>query len=303
MAVKCVMTKSALAGVLLLQAYSFAPEPHARVELSPDSIARAVANRNMLLLEHSFAEGVNVNGAGADGRTALLIATLQVDRELIQRLLEAGANVDLADQSGTTPIMVAAEHGDVQLLRSFLSRSTKPDTTDASGRSAIRRALEHSQYALAELLVPLVAAVDTPGPDGRDLVITARHLPEFEPCDLGELVDLAIPAGAQVTKRIDWNIRYGICRRGARGCEMMRQFDRGAIRHTEGSRFRLDTEHAVPRERLALKTMKILRREFAGFVHDALLIRLRRMNVERKHRRGKNFVRELDAVGEPDARD
>ncbi len=173
MAVKCVMTKSALAGVLLLQAYSFAPEPHAPVELSPDSLARAVANRNMLLLEHSFAEGVNVNGAGADGRTALLIATLQGDRELIQRLLEVGANVDLADQSDTTPIMIAAEHGDVQLLRSFLSRSTKPDTTDASGRSAIHRALEHGQYASADLLVPLVAAVDTPGPDGRDLVTMA----------------------------------------------------------------------------------------------------------------------------------
>ncbi len=173
MTVKSVMMKSALVGLLLLQAYSFAPEPHAPAELPPDSLARAVANRNMLLLDHSFAEGVNVNGAGADGRTALLIATLQGDRELIQRLLQAGANVDFADQTGTTPIMIAAEQGDMQLLRSFLSRSTKLDAVDASGRSAIYRALEHGHYDSAELLVPLVAAVDTPGPDGRDLVTMA----------------------------------------------------------------------------------------------------------------------------------
>lgn len=170
MAVNGVIMKSALAGVLLLQAYSFAPEPHAEVQLPPDSLARAVANRNTLLLEHSFAEGVNVNGASTDGRTALLIATLQGDGELIERLLQAGGNVDLADQTGTTPVMLAAEQSDTQLLRTFLSRSTKPDAVDGSGRAAIHRAFEHGQYDAADLLVPLRSSVNTPGPDGRDLV-------------------------------------------------------------------------------------------------------------------------------------
>ncbi len=173
MAAKGVAMKTALAGVLLLQAYSFAPEPHAPVQLPPGSLARAVATRNTRLLEHYFAEGLDINDAGTDGRTALLVATEQRDVELIQRLLQAGANVDLADQTGTTPVMLAAGQGDVHLLRSFISRSLKPDAIDGSGRAAIHRAFEHRQYEAADLLVRLTPTVDAPGADGRDLVTMA----------------------------------------------------------------------------------------------------------------------------------
>ncbi|MBA3273731.1 MAG: ankyrin repeat domain-containing protein [Chthoniobacterales bacterium] len=172
-AAKGIATKSLLAGALLLQAYSFAPEPHAPSQLPPDSLVRAVTTNNPLLLEHSFAEGVDVNGAAPDGRTALLAATLQGDHQLIERLLHAGANVDLADQSGTTPIMVAAERGDMQLLQKFLSRTKRPDAADASGRAAVHRAFEHGQLEAADVLIALMPAVDVAGPDGRDLVTMA----------------------------------------------------------------------------------------------------------------------------------
>ena len=128
---KGTLLKGTLAGVILLQAYSLAPEPQGKVQLPPESFARAVENKNALLVDHCFAEGVEVNALGANGRSPLFVATQQCDRELIDRLLQAGANVDLADPSGTTPTMLAAEQGDMDLLRTFLGRSTKLDAADA----------------------------------------------------------------------------------------------------------------------------------------------------------------------------
>jgi ankyrin repeat protein len=116
-----------IAGALFLQAHRFAPVEHVRTELPPDSVARAVETGNKELLDLSLKEGVDVNGRDQEGRTALMVATLQRNLPLIQRLLDGGASVDLGDNAGLTPLMVAAKQGDVELVRAFLAKSTTPD--------------------------------------------------------------------------------------------------------------------------------------------------------------------------------
>lgn len=165
--------KSALTGVLFLQAYSFAPEPAGLAQLSPESFVRAVASGNTLLVAHGFDQGVNVNAVNADGRSALLVATQKGDPGLIERLLENGANLEQSDAAGTTPLMLAAEHGDLELMRRFLARAAKPDVVDQAGRAAIHRALDAGQYDAAELLVPAMVAAPVLAPDGRDLIAIA----------------------------------------------------------------------------------------------------------------------------------
>ena len=171
------LKKGALAGALLFQAYSFAPDPHAPAQLPPDSMARAVATGNTLLLERSFAEAVDVNAAGDDGRTALLVATEQGDRDLVQRLLQAGANVDAADNTGMTPLMAAAAKGPTDVVRAFAERSTRIDAQDTAGRSAAHHAIAAGQFEAAEILVPLMPTMQVAGADGRDLIAMA--------CDAG----------------------------------------------------------------------------------------------------------------------
>ena len=184
----------ALAALLLLPPRTFAPEPRA-AGLPPEALSRAIASHNSLLLEHCFAENVDVNVAAADGRTPLLLATSQGDAPLVERLLRAGADVDRPDRDGTTPIMVAAAHGLVDVLKLLVPRSTHIDATDVRGQSAAHHAFAAQQYEAAEILVPLMPSMDAQGADGRDLIALA--------CDSGN-PRLITAVLSRVTEPLDW---------------------------------------------------------------------------------------------------
>ncbi|MDQ6656560.1 MAG: ankyrin repeat domain-containing protein, partial [Verrucomicrobiota bacterium] len=113
-----------LAGAMLLQPQTMAPQRDARVRLPDDALVRAVETHNELLFDLCVADGTNVNAAGADKRTPLLVALDQGQRETISRLLRMGASVDVADSAGRTPLMVAAAGDDTDLLRTFLAQSS-----------------------------------------------------------------------------------------------------------------------------------------------------------------------------------
>lgn len=189
------MLSGTLAGVILLLVYSFALERPGKAKLPPDSFARAVETKNALVVEQSFAEGANVNALGPEGRSPLFIATLQHDRELIDRLLQAGADIDLADASGTTPMMLAAEEGDMDLLRTFVGRGAKLDGVDAAGGTALHRAIAAGKFGAAELLVQSTTTFPAASPDGRDLVAVA--------CDTGS-APLIKTVLARAAEALEW---------------------------------------------------------------------------------------------------
>jgi ankyrin repeat protein len=109
---------------ILLWATAIAPEPPARISISPGELVRAVAIGRQSLIDLCLIEQVDPNGRDAQGRTPLLIATLQQDWKTARRLVEAGALVDLADKKGFTPFMASAMHGNLEMFRLLLGRST-----------------------------------------------------------------------------------------------------------------------------------------------------------------------------------
>jgi ankyrin repeat protein len=100
------------------------PEPPARISISPNDLVRAVTIQRESLIELCLIDHVDPNGHDAQGRTPLLIATLQQDWKTAQRLIGVGALVDLADKNGFTPLMAAAMHGNLEIFRELLARST-----------------------------------------------------------------------------------------------------------------------------------------------------------------------------------
>lgn len=109
---------------ILLWATAIAPEPPSRISISPGELVRAVTIGRQSLIDLCLIEQVDPNGRDAQGRTPLLITTLQQDWSTVRRLIEAGALVDLADREGFTPLMVSAMHGNLEMFRLLLAHST-----------------------------------------------------------------------------------------------------------------------------------------------------------------------------------
>jgi ankyrin repeat protein len=109
---------------ILLWATAIAPEPPARISISPGELVRAVTIGRQSLIDLCLIEQVDPNGRDVQGRTPLLIATSQQDWKTARRLIEAGALVDLADKKGFTPLMASAIHGNPEMFRLLLARST-----------------------------------------------------------------------------------------------------------------------------------------------------------------------------------
>jgi ankyrin repeat protein len=141
--------------LILLWAIVVGPEPPARIIISPDELVRAVTIQRDSLVDLCLSERVDPNGRDGQGRTPLLIATLQQDWKTARRLLDAGAAVDLADKNGFTPIMAAAMHGEVEMFQLLLARPTNfhPETPCLDGQDLLSFALDGGNPELIETVL------------------------------------------------------------------------------------------------------------------------------------------------------
>jgi ankyrin repeat protein len=144
-----------VAALVLLAVTSLGPEPRVRTPISADDFARAVAMRCDSIIELYLADHFDPNARIAQGRTLLLVATLQQDWETVRRLLDAGARVDLSDKAGFTPLMAAAMHGNLEMFRTFLDRSPHANLAARckDGRDLLGMALQGGNKQIVEIVL------------------------------------------------------------------------------------------------------------------------------------------------------
>jgi ankyrin repeat protein len=139
-----IVFKASVVFLILLWATAIAPEPPARISISPSELVRAVTIGRASLVDLCLIEQVDPNGRDAQRRTPLLIATSQQDWKTARRLVDAGALVDLADEKGFTPLMAAAMHGNLEMFRALLPRSANfhAEARCKDGRDVLGMALD-----------------------------------------------------------------------------------------------------------------------------------------------------------------
>jgi ankyrin repeat protein len=94
-----------------------------------------------------------VDGADADGLTALMKAAARADASGLQALIAKGADVNhQAEGTRLTALMCAAYFGHTSVVTTLLARGAKPDLKDASGASAADWAGAASHDATSDVL-------------------------------------------------------------------------------------------------------------------------------------------------------
>src|SRR5207237_1373465 len=138
-----------------------APEPPARISISPRELVRAVTIGRSSLIDLCLIEQVDPNGRDTHGRTPLLIATSRQDWKTARRLIDAGALVDHDDEKGFATLM-ARNKDQIRLL---LGKHATPPTPEGKRVPLVA-------YAIAKNDAPLFSTLMACGADPNTVLPT-----------------------------------------------------------------------------------------------------------------------------------
>ena len=170
-------------------------------------------NKNIVKL--LLAGGADINGVDEYGHTALGVATVQGDVEMVNILLAAGAEVDkvgvasqhLKDKHSylydTTPLISAARHRRKDVLEALLAAGADVNGVDEYGNTALGEAALNRRKDLVDILIAAGADVDRPNYKGITPLMQACIAPGFNETDevnAVAVINTLLDLGADVNK-------------------------------------------------------------------------------------------------------
>jgi ankyrin repeat protein len=103
-------------------------------------LANAVEKQDKAAIHRLLARQVDVDGAQADGMTALHWAVYLDDLETAEAIVRAGAKVDLANRYGVTPLSIACTNGNSKMVDRLLASGANPNATLLGGETVLMTA-------------------------------------------------------------------------------------------------------------------------------------------------------------------
>ena len=125
----------------------------ANFAFAQSEVADASMRGELASVEELLLRGADVNGAQADGATALHWATYHGDVELVELLLEAGARPSATNRNGSSPMWLAAERGDTEVLRALIAGGADPNELLPLGRRPLMIAARSGVAEAVEVLL------------------------------------------------------------------------------------------------------------------------------------------------------
>jgi hypothetical protein len=103
-----------------------------------------------------------ISHTNSQGQTALHVACMQENIELVKTLLAHEPNIEQRDNGGRTALALAAAYGQSEALRLLLKKGADPNTRDSYGLSALERALFGGHFDATKMLLEAGAQITTP---------------------------------------------------------------------------------------------------------------------------------------------
>ena len=104
--------------------------------------------------------GADVNATEADGTTALMHATYQVNLEIVDALIEAGAAADATNNYGATALAEAVKLNNAELVRTLLEAGADADSPNLDNQTALMLTAYIGNREIAQILIEAGAQVN-----------------------------------------------------------------------------------------------------------------------------------------------
>jgi ankyrin repeat protein len=137
------------------------------------------------------------------GATALYVAALEGQLEVVKLLLASGAAIDVRADDGSTPLAIAAQHGHLAVARLLVDKGAAVDAADDNGVTPLARAAQirdgrpDQQLEMMKFLLARGANPKTPGFERAARDTTALELAESQERGYREIAKLLRDASAK----------------------------------------------------------------------------------------------------------
>jgi ankyrin repeat protein len=145
------------------------------------ALARAAYNDDVKLAESLIAAGANVDAVNDYGVGALWLACTNGSSAMVDTLLRAKANADIAQWSGATALMMCAKTGNVAAVKSILARGAKVNVAEkAHGQTALMWATSTKHPEVVAALIRAGADVNAGTKGGVTALMLAAQQGDIE---------------------------------------------------------------------------------------------------------------------------
>ena len=163
-----------------------------------ERLIAAAAAGDMPGIRAALADGADIDARDADGRTAILAATIAGRTAAVEALIDAEANVDLQDDRLDNPFLYAGAEGLFDILRMVNEAGADPALTNRFGGTALIPASERGHVEVVRyLLTQTDVDVDHVNRLGWTALLEAIVLGDGGPAHQA-VVDLLIEHGADL---------------------------------------------------------------------------------------------------------
>ena len=141
--------------------------------ISPFERAVALAKDNPEMFQLFKSQLKNIDEAGYEGETLLMLAAQNGFYDLFKRIADNGADIRKKDNKGKTVLMYAVEGGNFDIVRFLISRDDAVNVTDDKGATALMYAAQKGHTQICQELLYKKASLKAKDNEGKTAIIYA----------------------------------------------------------------------------------------------------------------------------------
>lgn len=130
---------------------------------------------NNWLLLHDF-QVDNINSRVLNGMTALMMTSLQSEKELVKEILESGSDINLTNDDGNNALWFACVSEDIEIIQRLIKAGINIDNININGSSTLHYASSTGKYLIVKALVEAGADLLHQTPDDMNALDMAASL-------------------------------------------------------------------------------------------------------------------------------